>query len=702
MRIPLLLSLTVCVSPAFAGLTFTLNPSTYSATTGSTITTIGTLANTGPQTLSWRSASCCSYTGADLSLSRIALQWNSRSLAPGQSITAPTWQLALSPTAAPGAYTVQQSFTFTDNTNTIFTVTAEFTVTVPCAPPPGGAPFLMQIIPTATGFNSCPPQDFSQCLNVDSSGNCLMNAVQDSQSNQFQLWCMKPVLPNHIEWWYNFSYFSAASGTYKFAGKCPYEGGQDQGLIYYNAPSVSSQPSCFVRSVWQVVDGGLFDDESSPVPYIPWALCPGCKSYSWIYTFDVASNMTTSTHIDPTGATIGVSIQDPLPDFNSLPPVLDLSAIPTGGTPMGVATPGDVNVDGKVDCTDVNIVRAALGTSNGEPGFVAGADLNGDGVVDQEDLAILLQNLSPGTVCPNLPFPISTSVPSGTGANQTFTFTFADSAGWQSLAVVNILINNFLDGRHACYVALVPLSASAGSVFLVDDAGDAAGPYQGLVLPGNGTAGNTQCSIGGIGSSMSASGNTLTLVLSISFSNGFEGNKIAYLAARDTAGNNSGWKALRVWQVPGSPETTTTTVLGMAPARGTGTSATPFTFTFSDTKGYQDLGVINILINSFLDGRQGCYLAYSQPLNTLYLVNNPGTALLPGQPLSKSGVTNNSQCAVSWGTSAVGVSNNNLTLTLNIAFSPSFGGNRVVYLAARDVNELNNTDWQPQGTWLVQ
>ena len=44
----------------------------------------------------------------------------------------------------------------------------------------------------------------------------------------------------------------------------------------------------------------------------------------------------------------------------------------------------------------------------------------------------------------------------------------------------------------------------------------------------------------------------------------------------------------------------------------------------------------------------------------------------------------------------------NLGLTLNIAFSHTFVANRVLYLAARDSSEDNNTGWQAAGTWDVQ
>lgn len=67
--------------------------------------------------------------------------------------------------------------------------------------------------------------------------------------------------------------------------------------------------------------------------------------------------------------------------------------IPTG------AIPGDVNGDGKVDCADVAIVKAAFGTSRGQTGYDARADVNNDGVVNILDLAFVLRQLPAGTTC---------------------------------------------------------------------------------------------------------------------------------------------------------------------------------------------------------------------------------------------------------------------------------------------------------------
>jgi hypothetical protein len=53
---------------------------------------------------------------------------------------------------------------------------------------------------------------------------------------------------------------------------------------------------------------------------------------------------------------------------------------------------GDVNADGVVDAADQQIVVDALGTADGDPGFVPEADLDGDGVITLQDVGQLLQS----------------------------------------------------------------------------------------------------------------------------------------------------------------------------------------------------------------------------------------------------------------------------------------------------------------------
>jgi len=325
-------------------------------------------------------------------------------------------------------------------------------------------------------------------------------------------------------------------------------------------------------------------------------------------------------------------------------------------------------------------------------GGPAGINDRGQIIVNNGIAAYLLTPRAPTT-----PTPAAANPQSGSGANQTMAFSFTDPYGWQDLGVVNVLINNFIDGRSACYLAY---AVPSSTLYLVNDAGTQ-GPYAGAVTLGSSsTIQNSQCTVSL--TSANGSGNTLTLSLAVTFTTAFAGNKILYLAARDVAQNNSGWVPLGVWQVPGAAQTTTTAVLGMTPASGTGLGPTPFTFSFSDTKGFLDLGVENILINSALDGGHGCYLAYARPFNVLYLVNDNGDGLLPGQSLNTSGSLTNSQCTVSWGNSAVAASGNNLSLSLNIGFYSVFGPDLIFFLAARDTNEANNTGWQAMGSVTVR
>ena len=292
------------------------------------------------------------------------------------------------------------------------------------------------------------------------------------------------------------------------------------------------------------------------------------------------------------------------------------------------------------------------------------------------------------------PSPISANPAYGSALAHTFTFLFSDPDGWQNLGVVNVLINNFLDGRNACYLAY---SRTYGVLFLVDNDGGTLLPA--LPLNGSGSVSNGQCTVTGAGSSANGSGTTLTLTLNLSFTSTFAGNKVIYMAAGDTAGNNSGWQALGTFGVPGA--STFPAVGGVTPPRGNGRSQT-FVFTFSDTKGFQDLGVENVLINNFLDGRQACYLAYVRSSNVLYLVADDGGTLLPGMLLNNTGSVSNGQCTVTGAGSYASGSGNNLTLTLNVTFSASFIGNRVLYLAARDSTDANNSGWQSMGSWTVQ
>lgn len=65
-----------------------------------------------------------------------------------------------------------------------------------------------------------------------------------------------------------------------------------------------------------------------------------------------------------------------------------------------IRLPGDLNVDGRIDCADLAIVKASLGKRTGDVGFDPRADVNNDGIVNLRDLSFVSQRVPAGTTCP--------------------------------------------------------------------------------------------------------------------------------------------------------------------------------------------------------------------------------------------------------------------------------------------------------------
>ncbi len=66
---------------------------------------------------------------------------------------------------------------------------------------------------------------------------------------------------------------------------------------------------------------------------------------------------------------------------------------------IGLRASGDVNADGKVDCTDLALVKAAFGSRQGQAAYNPAADFDGNGVVDARDLATVSRALPAGSTC---------------------------------------------------------------------------------------------------------------------------------------------------------------------------------------------------------------------------------------------------------------------------------------------------------------
>ena len=114
----------------------------------------------------------------------------------------------------------------------------------------------------------------------------------------------------------------------------------------------------------------------------------------------------TFSQVAPVGLSTGVFALSGTPAASPAGPFSILLTANNGvGTPahqtftVHVIKPGDVNGDGKVDCSDVNIVKAAMGAYRDRIGYDYRADANNDGVVNALDLAYVTSYLPAGTAC---------------------------------------------------------------------------------------------------------------------------------------------------------------------------------------------------------------------------------------------------------------------------------------------------------------
>jgi hypothetical protein len=108
---------------------------------------------------------------------------------------------------------------------------------------------------------------------------------------------------------------------------------------------------------------------------------------------------------------------------------------------------------------------------------------------------------------------------------------------------VQIDINAALVVGNACYLYFV---RSTNYVYLATNAGAWQGP-QTVGSPGIMT--NSQCSLNTGSSSVTTSGNNLTLSLALTFTSAFAGSKNIYMEAANVA-FDSGWLKLGLWIVP--------------------------------------------------------------------------------------------------------------------------------------------------------
>jgi len=288
------------------------------------------------------------------------------------------------------------------------------------------------------------------------------------------------------------------------------------------------------------------------------------------------------------------------------------------------------------------------------------------------------------------PAVVSLSPASGTGLTKTFTAVYSDPDGLSNLGTAKLLFNTSISGVNACDIYY---SVGTNALYLYNNAGQT---VYGPLTPGSSSSiSNSQCTLAGTGTSVTTSGNTLTINFAITFQSAFSGSKNVYMEAISSSGSvSSGWTQEGTW----TPATAGPAVVSLSPATGTGLTQT-FTAVYSDSNGLSDLGTAKLLFNTAISGVSACDIYYTVSTNSFYLYNNADNGQAgPLTPGSSSSISN-SQCTLAGTGTSVTTSGNTLTINFAITFGSTFTGSKNVYMEAISSSGSVSSGWTQEGTW---
>ncbi|HTC33301.1 MAG TPA: hypothetical protein VK724_08015 [Bryobacteraceae bacterium] len=284
-------------------------------------------------------------------------------------------------------------------------------------------------------------------------------------------------------------------------------------------------------------------------------------------------------------------------------------------------------------------------------------------------------------------------MPNGqSGASQTFTLQYSDTAGASSLQSVWVWFTaTFGNAANSCLLSYQP---ATNQIYLDNDAGTASSS---ALVGTSTTLTNSQCSVNMSTTTAVLNGDTLTLSPAITFQAGYAGAKSIYMYAADLLGASRGWQKLGTWSVPAGPGVAT--AVSVTPTSGSRFSQT-FTLQYSDTSGASNLQSVWVWFTAaFGDPASSCLLSYQPATNMVSLDNDAGMASVSATA-GTSATLENSQCSIKLASTKAVLTGNTLSLSLAVKFQAAYAGSKNIYMYAADLSG-SNSGWQHLGTWIV-
>ncbi len=124
------------------------------------------------------------------------------------------------------------------------------------------------------------------------------------------------------------------------------------------------------------------------------------------------------------------------------------------------------------------------------------------------------------------------------------------------------------------------------------------GILQSVTPGGGGTLTGSECSVAASTASVSVSGNTVSITLTINFNASFAGAQNIYAAIVDTSYNESSFQQIGTWTVDN---------VSVSPSAGSGSPQT-FAFSYASAGQMQE----HFYFNSSATGANACYLLYDR------------------------------------------------------------------------------------------
>ena len=145
-------------------------------------------------------------------------------------------------------------------------------------------------------------------------------------------------------------------------------------------------------------------------------------------------------------------------------------------------------------------------------------------------------------------------------------------------------------------------------------------------------------------------------------------------------------------------------VISLTPNSGAGNSQI-FTAQYSTANpGGSNIDHTYLLINTSINGTNGCMVEFTPATNAFRLINNDGATWTAPALAGSGAVLSNSQCSLtasnSSGSTASGVGTLDTTVNYSLTFSAPFAGLKNTYLLALNDSGLNS-GWIQAGTWTV-